>query len=129
MIEHVIYKGPQKLTPNQKRWSKRYIKKSGTDFIFEPPEEYHEVCEWENGWIDFTVDKDYNVLFIHSMYCNKPDTNLAMIETFKLAVDLAKQRNCNAIEWDTRRPFRAWKRLAKNIGNVKIITRQLRIEI
>ena len=52
-----------------------------------------------------------------------------MVETFKIAVDLAKQKKCNAIEWDSRRPIKAWQRLTKNIGNVKIITRQLRIEI
>ena len=52
-----------------------------------------------------------------------------MVEAFKLAVKLAKQRNCDAIEWDTRRPVGPWKRLTKNIGKLEVVTRQLRIEI
>ena len=52
-----------------------------------------------------------------------------MVESFKIATELAKQKKCQYIDWDTRRPFNAWKRLTKNIGKLRIITRQLRIEL
>ena len=123
MIDYIIHKNPRQLTSNQKKWIDRYLDKSGDedDVYLEPPNDYHEVCEWNNGWIDFTVDNE--IFWIWSMYCNDPDKNITMVETFKLAVDLAQQRNCEAIEWDTRRSVRAWQRLAKNIGKIKIVTR------
>ena len=64
-----------------------------------------------------------------SLYSNKPDSNLAMVESFEFAVELAKKKNCVAIEFDTSRPTHAWQRLAKNIGKIEVVTRQLRIEI
>ena len=63
------------------------------------------------------------------MYSNKPDANIGMVEAFELAVELAKKRKCTAIEWDTSRPIGAWKRLAKNIGTIEVVTKQLRINI
>ena len=123
-----IIKDPKSLTPNQIKWVNRYLQKSGDDDLFlEPPRDYHEVAEWKNGWIDFTVDDD--IFWIWSMYCHKPDINIAMVEAFDIAVELAKKRKCEAIEWDTSRPVKAWQRLAKNIGKIEIVTRQLRIEL
>jgi|TARA_R100000084_G_C4611430_1_gene128316 hypothetical protein len=122
------YKNPTTLTPNQTKWLDRYLDKSGdTEDLLEPPNEYHEVYEWENGWIDYTVDDE--IFWIWSIYSNKPDANLGMVESFKIATKLAKQKKCQYIDWDTRRPFNAWKRLTKNIGKLRIITRQLRIEL
>tara|TARA_R110000851_G_scaffold36035_2_gene94329 strand:+ start:136 stop:522 length:387 start_codon:yes stop_codon:yes gene_type:complete len=123
-----IIKNPRKLTPNQLKWVKRYTIKSGDDEEFlEPPNEYHEVFEWDNGWVDYTVDAE--IFWIWSLYSNKPDSNLAMVESFEFAVELAKKKNCIAIEWDTSRPTSAWQRLAKNIGTIEVVTRQLRINI
>jgi len=123
-----IIKNPRELTPNQIKWVDRYTLKSEDDEEFlEPPNDYHEVCEWDNGWIDYTVDEE--IFWIWTMYSNKPDTNLGYVEAFKIAVDLAKKKECNAIEWDTSRPVKAWQRLAKNIGKIEVVTRQLRIEI
>ena len=127
-MEFNIHKNPRSLTPNQEKWLDRYLTKSGdTEDLLEPPYEYHEVYEWKNGWIDFTVDDE--IFWIWSIYSNKPDSNVGMVESFKIATDLAKQKKCTAIEWDSRRPIKAWQRLTKNIGDIKIVTRQLRIEL
>mgnify|MGYP003127028134 CR=1 FL=1 len=123
-----IHKNPNTLTPNQLKWLDRYLDKSGdTEDLLEPPNEYHEVYEWKTGWIDFTVDEES--FWIWSIYSNKPDTNLGMVEALKIAVDLAKERKCESIDWDSRRPLKGWERLTKNIGKVEVVTRQLRIEI
>ena len=128
MIKLNIIKNPRKLTPNQTKWVDRYTLKAEDDAEFlEPPEDYHEVCEWENGWIDYVVDEE--IFWIWSMYSNKPDINLGYVEAFKIAVDLAKKHTCEYIEWDTSRPTKAWQRLAKNIGTIELVTRQLRIKI
>ena len=125
MTNAIIHKNPRSLTPNQLKWVKRYTIKSGDDEEFlEPPNDYHEVFEWDNGWIDYT-----EIFWIWTMYSNTPDSNLAMVEAFEFAVELAKKKNCNAIEWDTSRPTKSWQRLAKNIGKIEVVTRQLRIEI
>ena len=52
-----------------------------------------------------------------------------MVEALKIAVDLAKERKCESIDWDSRRSLKGWERLTKNIGKVEVVTRQLRIEI
>ena len=123
-----IYKNPNTLTPNQTKWLDRYLDKSGdTEDLLEPPNEYHEVYEWKDGWIDFTVDDES--FWVWSIYSDKPDTNLGMVEAFKIAIDIAKEKKCVYIDWDSRRPLSAWKRLTKNIGKVEVVTRQLRIEL
>ncbi len=123
-----IHKNPKDLTPNQTKWLDRYLEKSGdTEDLLEPPNEYHEVYEWSDGWIDFTADEES--FWIWSIYSNKPDTNLGMVEAFKIAVDIAKEKRCEYIDWDSRRPLNAWKRLTKNIGKIEVVTRQLRIEL
>ena len=50
-----IYKNPQELTPNQKKWMNRYLELSGDELKYytEPISKYHEVYEWDNGWIDY----------------------------------------------------------------------------
>ena len=128
MIKPITYKNPRTLTPNQTKWVKRYTIKSGDDDEFlEPPNEYHEVFEWDNGWIDYTVDDD--IFWIWSLYSNTPDSKLGMVEALKFATELASEKKCEAIEWDTSRPTDAWQRLAKNIGTIEVVTRQLRINI
>tara|TARA_R100000234_G_C4934474_1_gene150028 strand:- start:47 stop:433 length:387 start_codon:yes stop_codon:yes gene_type:complete len=128
MMEAKIHKNPRTLTPNQLKWVKRYTIKSGDDEEFlEPPNDYHEVFEWENGWIDYTVDEE--IFWVWSIYSNKPDSNLGMVEAFEITVELAKKRKCEVIEWDTSRPFEAWKRLTKNIGKLETVTRQLRLKL
>ncbi len=123
-----IHKNPKTLTPNQTKWLDRYLEKSGdTEDLLEPPNEYHEVYEWKDGWIDFTVDDES--FWIWSIYSNKPDTNLGMVEAFKIAVDIAKEKKCESIDWDSRRSLNGWKRLTKNIGKIEVVTRQLRIEL
>tara|TARA_A100001201_G_scaffold106385_1_gene90992 strand:+ start:76 stop:465 length:390 start_codon:yes stop_codon:yes gene_type:complete len=123
-----IIKNPRSLTPNQVKWVKRYTIKSGDDDEFlEPPNDYHEVAEWDTGWIDYTVDDE--IFWIWTMYSNEPDSKLGYVKAFKIAVELAKKNKCDAIEWDTSRPVNAWQRLAKNIGQIEVVTRQLRIEI
>jgi len=123
-----IIKNPRKLTGNQAKWVKRYTEKSGDDDMFlDPPDDYHEVAEWDNGWVDYTAED--GVFWVWSIYTNKPDLNLGMVEAFEITVELAKKRNCNTIEWDTSRPKRAWDRLTKNIGTIEVVTRQLRINI
>ena len=127
-MKTTIFKNPRKLTPNQEKWVDRYTLKAEDDAEFlVPPEDYHEVCEWETGWIDYVVDEE--IFWIWSMYSNHPDANIGNIETFKIAYKLAKKHNCTAVEWDTSRPFKAWERLCKNYGKLKVVTRQLRIEI
>jgi hypothetical protein len=127
-MKPIVYKNPRTLTPNQTKWTKRYTIKSGDDASFlEPPNEYHEVFEWDNGWIDYTVDDE--LFWIWSMYTNKPDMNIAMIDAFQYAVNLAKKNNCNMIQWDTSRPIDAWQKLATNVGKIEIVTQQLRVRI
>ena len=58
-----------------------------------------------------------------------PDNTAGTITEEQIAVELAKKNKCDAIEWDTSRPVNAWQRLAKNIGQIEVVTRQLRIEI
>ena len=123
-----IYKNPNTLTPNQNKWLDRYLEKSGDpEELLDPPNEYHEVYEWKDGWIDFTTEE--GSFWIWSIYSNKPDVNIGMVEALKIAVNLAKEKKCESIDWDTRRPLKAWQRLAKNIGKIEVVTRQLRIEL
>ena len=115
-----IIKNPRSLTPNQVKWVKRYTIKSGDDDEFlEPPNDYHEVAEWDTGWIDYTVDDE--IFWIWTMYSNEPDSKLGYVKAFKIAVELAKKNKCDAIEWDTSRPVNAWQRLAKNIGQIEVV--------
>ena len=127
-MKTTIIKNPRKLTPNQSKWKKRYTLKSGDDGDFlDPPDEYHEVCEWNNGWVDYTVDDE--IFWIWTLYSNQPDSKLGYVEAFKLVVDIAKKHKCEYVEFDTSRPVANWQRLAKNIGKIEVVTRQLRLKI
>ena len=37
---------------------------------------------------------DDEIFWIWSIYSNKPDSNVGMVESFKIATDLAKQKKC-----------------------------------
>ena len=69
--DRTYHKDPKELTPNQIKWMDRYLLKSGDDYetFADPPSEYHEVCEWKNGWCDYTVDGD--ILWIWTLYSHR----------------------------------------------------------
>ena len=128
------HKNPKELTPNQIKWMDRYLLKSGDDYetFVEPPSEYHEVCEWKNGWCDYTVDGD--VLWIWTLYSHRTADQDGLDmgkggDAMDVAVEIARDNNCLYIDFDTQRTVKSWKSSTKKHGTLKVITRQMRVTL
>ena len=119
-----IYRNPKRLTPNQLKYADKYMDKSGEDW-----EEYstipveHEVFEWDDGFVDYTVyqfeefDEDQamlmspNTMFIHCMYAESVGSYM---KKFKEILEVAKYKyKCNLVQFKTSREPEAWKKLIK----------------
>ena len=126
------YKNPQELTPNQKKWLSRYVDLSGDewDAVIEPPAEYHEVYEWENGWCDYTVEDE--VLWIWTLYSHNDGEEDGLKkgkggEAMEVAVKIAKENGCQYIDFDTHRTTKEWKTSTKKHGKLEVKSRELRV--
>ena len=102
--DRIYHKDPKELTPNQIKWMDRYLLKSGDDYetFADPPSEYHEVCEWKNGWCDYTVDGD--VLWIWTLYSHRTADQDGLDmgkggDAMDVAVEIAKDNNCLYIDF------------------------------
>ena len=132
------YYNPRTLTPNQKKWIDRYIRLSGDDRqdYHNPPDEYHIVYEWENGWIDFTEMDD--TFWIWTLYSHREGDKNPSIDgldkgnggdAIKMAAKMARERGYTTIDWDTHRKPEAWKKATKEEGNLKVVSSQIRINL
>tara|TARA_Y100000593_G_scaffold77005_1_gene142459 strand:- start:529 stop:939 length:411 start_codon:yes stop_codon:yes gene_type:complete len=129
-----IYKNPQDLTPNQKKWMERYLKLSGdpiAQFLL-PPIEYHEVYEWENGWIDYSIRDEQ--FWVWTLYSHRDSSDDGLKrgksgDAIDIGVTIAKKNGCKYIDFDTHRDDRAWEMVTKKYGKTKVISRQIRLTL
>lgn len=128
----MIHNNPRQLTPNQRKWMNRYLELSGdneSDFL-NPPEEFHIVVEWDSGWCDYSVDA--NVLWIWSLYSHNDGQADGLSEgkggdAMEMAVKIAKNEDCEYIDFDTHRQTKDWIESTKKHGKIEVISRQLRV--
>jgi hypothetical protein len=130
--DRTYHKNPEGLTSNQVRWMDRYLLKSGDDYetFVDPPTEYHEVCEWKNGWCDYTVDGD--ILWIWTLYSHRTADQDGLDmgkggDAMDVAVHIAKANDCKYIDFDTTRTVKSWKTSTEKHGKLKVMSRQLRV--
>ena len=129
-----VYTNPQQLTPNQKKWLSRYVELSGDewDAVVEPPAEYHEVYEWENGWIDYTIEN--GIFWVWTLYSHNDGNRDGLSEgksgdAIEIGINLAKKLGCRYIEFDTHRDPKEWELCTKKYGKIKIVSRQIRLDL
>jgi len=134
--DRTTHKNPEELTPNQIKWMDRYLILSGDDYeaFIDPPNEYHEVCEWKTGWCDYTIDGD--ILWIWTLYSHReeefPSDGLSIGkggDAMDVAVDIARDNNCKYIDFDTTRKVNSWKQSTKKHGTTKVMSRQMRVTL
>ena len=129
-----IYKNPQDLTPNQKKWMNRYLELSGDELKYytEPISKYHEVYEWDNGWIDYTIEN--GIFWVWTLYSHNDGNRDGLSEgksgdAIEIGINLAKKLGCRYIEFDTHRDPKEWELCTKKYGKIKIVSRQIRLDL
>jgi len=134
MSDKKIYRDPRKLTPNQEKWISRYLELSGDDedTYSGVPEEYHEVIEWDNGWIDYSLEDD--VLWIWTLYSHQEDSDDGLKrgkpgEAIEMAYRVALKNNCKYLDFDTQRDPTDWIKATKKWGDLKVVSRQIRVTL
>ena len=137
-----LYKNPRKLTPKQLQYADKYMDKSGDDWEeYSTIPEEHEVFEWDDGFVDYTVytygefDEDERriipdkTMFIHCIYS---DGMNGYRKKFKDVIEVAEHKyQCNVIQFKTSRNSEVWKKMIADATNrkTKVVTMLMEIEL
>tara|TARA_B100000131_G_scaffold32976_1_gene30575 strand:+ start:361 stop:786 length:426 start_codon:yes stop_codon:yes gene_type:complete len=135
MSETKKYICPDELTPNQAKWMDRYLllSKDSEEIYAVPPDEYHEVIEWENGWIDYSVGED-DTLWIWTLYSHQEDSDDGLKrgkpgEAIRMAYKVARENGCKHLEFDTNRETKDWIEATKRWGKLEVVSRQMKVTL
>lgn len=125
-----LFKNPKKLTPKQLQYADKYMEKSGDDWEeFSTIPDEHDVFEWDDGFVDYTVYEyshfddvqaimiNDKTMFIHCIYSDNVGTYM---KKFKEIFEVAKYKyDCRLVQFKTSREPEAWRKLIKRATGQK----------